>query len=469
MSRNKTLVKNTLVLSLGSVSTKLISFLMVPLYTFVFSPEMFGVIDIIFTMTMIMTPVVALNIHESLMRYSLDKDYNQNDVVKTSFGILIRGIMISLIILPILLLLPIVSEYAFLTFLLIITLTFYYTSQSYLKGVNKIVIYAWGSFLCTFLIAALNLLFLLIFRLEIKGYLLAFILAYFISALVMVFFGGISKKIFDGKYNKKLSLEMIKYSIVLVPNSLMWWIINSSNRIFIAFFIGPAANGIYAIANKIPTLLSNFTSTFQQSWQLSAISEKDSEDIDKYSNNTFYIYYKLVILITSGLLFGYRIVIEIFVNNRFHVAWLYTPLLLLAFAFLSFGSFLGTYYTVNKDSFGMFKSAIAGALSSIISALILIPLLGLQGASISTLIGYTTIFLFRALDTKKYHNWTVFSKEFLIGIFVISFQSLAFMIPNVSAFYLVNIVALIVCVFWAKEFIINLFLKMFSKAFIKKS
>lgn len=50
--------------------------------------------------------------------------------------------------------------------------------------------------------------------------------------------------------------EMLKYSIPLIPNAFMWWIISASNRFFILYFVGVEANGLFAVANKIPSFLS---------------------------------------------------------------------------------------------------------------------------------------------------------------------------------------------------------------------
>ena len=49
--------------------------------------------------------------------------------------------------------------------------------------------------------------------------------------------------------------EMIRYSIVLIPNTFMWWIMNSSDRVMVTYMIGAAANGIYAVSYKLPTLV----------------------------------------------------------------------------------------------------------------------------------------------------------------------------------------------------------------------
>ena len=56
-------------------------------------------------------------------------------------------------------------------------------------------------------------------------------------------------EILIGKNNvDKIKLkEMVRYSVVLIPNTFMWWIMNSSDRIMVTYMISAAANGIYAV------------------------------------------------------------------------------------------------------------------------------------------------------------------------------------------------------------------------------
>ena len=61
-------------------------------------------------------------------------------------------------------------------------------------------------------------------------------------------------------------VEMLRYSVPLVPNAISWWIANVSDRLLILYFLGSAMNGIYAAANKIPTIYTTFFSVYNLAW-----------------------------------------------------------------------------------------------------------------------------------------------------------------------------------------------------------
>lgn len=422
MGRNKYLYKNTIIFAIGSLSTKFISFLMVPLYTYVLTTSQYGITDLAFTFSMLLTPLVALNIHEAIMRFSLDKNANRKNIICTGFAIFMAGSVLSLLIIPLLFFVPILNNYAILVYLLIWSTTLFYITQSYLKGIEKLKFLAVSNILSTFLLVAFNVVFLLAFHWGINGYLLASIFSYIITSLIIIVFGKMKQYFIGFYFDKKMAKEMLKYSIALVPNSMLWWVTNSSDRFMVTAFCGTSANGIYAVAYKLPTLLSNISNIFQQAWQFSAIMEVDSIDKDAYNSKVFRMYSKFIFVISSFLILVQKPLLKIYVDNKFFDAWKYTSVLIIAFALLSFASFVGTYYTVAKNNIGMMLSAVCGAIVNIILNLILIPQIGIQGASVATCFGYFSILLYRVIDTQKYVKLQVFNKQFILCLLILVLQ-----------------------------------------------
>lgn len=45
---------------------------------------------------------------------------------------------------------------------------------------------------------------------------------------------------------------MVLYSLPLIPNAILWWVMQVSDRYILTLFLGVAANGLYTVAAKIP-------------------------------------------------------------------------------------------------------------------------------------------------------------------------------------------------------------------------
>ena len=72
MSRNKTLLKNTLIILFGKVCTQLISYLLLPVYTTVLTTEEYGTVDLLITYVTLIAPVITLQMEAAVFRFLID-------------------------------------------------------------------------------------------------------------------------------------------------------------------------------------------------------------------------------------------------------------------------------------------------------------------------------------------------------------------------------------------------------------
>ena len=348
--RNKYLLKNTVIFSIGNFGTKIISFFLVPLYTNILTTREYGTVDLIYTIGMVLVPLLTLNIGESIMRFALDKDADCDKIMSTGITILIFGAIIGLLILPIANLFESVSNYSIYIYLYTLTLAFSQIFLCYLRGKEFLLKYSIGNIIQSLTIAIFNIIFLIGMKKGIEGYLMAYILANVCTGLYGFWAGKVNLVIKKYSIDIELSKNMIKYSVVLIPNSFMWWIMNSSDRMMVSAMISVTANGVYAVAYKIPTLLSTITTIFNQAWSYSAIREDESEDKEEYNNRVYENLVTIVIVVATGLLMIMKPFLSVYVGKEYYTAWHYVPYLIVGFVFMTLGSFIATSYTVHKDS-----------------------------------------------------------------------------------------------------------------------
>ena len=415
---------------LGNLGSKLISFFLIPLYTNALTTTEYGVVDLIATVGTVAVPVLTLNICESVMRFALDKDANKDKITQIGTNLLLIGMVVGLVIFPICHSFNRISQYSAFVYFYVISLA---ASQLYLcdlRGKELLVYYSIGNVLHTFFIAALNILFLVVFKGGIEGYLNAYIIANILTATYALIMGkGYRSFSFSG-VDKKLLQRMIKYSIVLIPNSFMWWIMNSSDRVMVSSMVGIAANGIYAVSYKLPTLVSTLTTIFNQAWSYSAIREEGTEDENEYNNKIFRTLIGIVMLIGIGLITFMKPFLSIYVAKEYYVAWKYTPFLTVGCVYLTLATFMATSYTVHKDSFGYLFSGMFGAIFNIVMNLALIPLIGVYGAAIATCISYMLVFVFRLFHTRKYIRYNIKNKEFIVGSAILILSACLMFVDN---------------------------------------
>ena len=241
----------------------------------------------------------------------------------------------------------------------------------------------------------------------------------------------------------------MKYCIPLIPNGIMWWVVNMSDRYMLLWLIGKAANGLYATANKIPSIISLITNIFFQAWQLTVIEENKSDDNESYFSKVFNYFFIISFLINSLVLFVSKPIVFIFLSKEFVDTWKYVPFLLISVIFSGFSGFLGTYYAMVKKTKGAMISTIIAGISNIIINLLLIPRIGINGAAISTMISMLILWIVRVIDTRKFVKMKYDVKKIIITL-IISTLQIALYYFNIKYAYIGQVICiiLIILIYW---------------------
>ncbi|MFE0441032.1 lipopolysaccharide biosynthesis protein [Aerococcus sp. NPDC058936] len=439
MDRYKKLLSNSFIFTIANFGSKIITFLMVPLYTNYLNPNQYGSVDLITTTVSLLVPLLSMEIGQAIIRYSIENtDFRNrkkifNNMILFSLGLLLF-IVFAVISLKVL---NVKINYSFYFSLLLYNSILNSLFSQFVRGIGRVKQFAFNGVITTFVTVILNIIFLVFGGLEVAGYLLSMILSLVISNIYLL----ISAKEFINVNNLKGSKaqlkEMIHFSIPLIPNSSMWWLINSSTRYFILYFVGTEGNGLFAVANKIPSIISLINTIFSQAWQISSFEEYNSNDREKFYGKIFEIYSSILFIASSLLLIFIKPIMDIFVAENYYESWMIIPPLLVGVIYQSLSTFLGMNYTASKQTKGAFTTSVYGAIFSVFSSLIFIPIFGTIGAGVSTAFGFGAMLILRLFDTRKIVKIDINIQRFV-------FNNVLIIIQGFSLFYLESMYVYIV-------------------------
>ena len=223
--------------------------------------------------------------------------------------------------------------------------------------------------------------------------------------------------------------EMLKFSLPMMPTTVIWWITNVSDRYIVTYLKGSGENGLYSAAYKIPTLITLVATVFIEAWQFSAISDsKDGEDRNSFFGEVFERYQAIIFFGCACLIPLSQIATRALLDASYYEAWTFIPVLLVATVFSSLTSFMGTIYTVSKRTVMSMVSALFGAVLNIILNILLIPDMGAQGAGIATMISYMAVFLIRAVSSKRYMPFKLGVPKLVLNTAIIIAQAVLMLI-----------------------------------------
>lgn len=404
MTKEKLLIKNTAIVTIGKICTQLISFFLLPLYTALLTTEEYGVVDLLNTLINLIVPILILQLDQGTFRYLIDCRDNikkQNQLLTVTIYFAISQIIIYTLFF--ILINPwIHNEYKyFLLFNLIFSLLSSVLLQIS-RGVGDNSRYAMGSFCAGSSTVILNVLLVAVFRFGAYGMLFSSLIGNAICTLYIFFSLNLHKRIKREFYCQDILIKLLRYSVPLIPNVISWWVITASDRIIISTFMNLSANGIYSAANKFSGVITTLYSVFNLTWTESAAINIESEDRDSFFSKILDIVVRLfgsICLLTISLM---PFIFPIMINNKFQDAYMQIPILVIATMFNIMISFYGSIYVAKKKTKEIAKTSVFAALINIVINCILIKYIGLFAASLSTAIAYFVMLIYRGIDSQKY-------------------------------------------------------------------
>ncbi|MBE6817207.1 MAG: lipopolysaccharide biosynthesis protein [Ruminococcaceae bacterium] len=406
MDKYKKLATNTLIFAIGTFSSKVLSFLLMPFVTRMLEQGSYGDADLIQQTANVLIPIVFLQINSACLRFALDKDGDKSEVFSVGLRTTFLGFAVFLLLWYPLSLVRIkdfcLGDYIGLIYAFVLVSGLRQLCQQFVRGCGHVKTFAIDGILATATTLAFNILFLGPFHWGVQGYILAIIASDACSVIFLFATCKLWRFVKFRGVRKSTAFSMLKYSVPMMPTIILWWIINVSDRYMVTGFIGSAENGLYTAASKIPNFVIMFSSIFIDAWQLSAVDEYDSEDRAKFFTNVFRVYSGGVFSVSAALILGCQLMTKILVAPSYYSSWQYVPVLIMATTISCHVNFLASVYMAEKKNMMAMVTALSGALTNIILNFVLIPVIGANGAAIATLAAFVMVFITRGVDTKRF-------------------------------------------------------------------
>lgn len=406
MNKYKKLVNNSFIFAIGNMGSKLMQFIMIPLYSYTLSTSQYGKVDLLTTIIGLLMPLISLDIADAVFRYALDKDDKHEVTFNTGLYFIL---LVSLLTIPLSLIIQhfIKSYPIIMTNVVLIASILFSLISNYARSINKVKEFAIAGIINSFVMGILNFILLLGFHFKMNGYLVSMALGMFAACGYLIISCHLINIINIHLFNRTKFQQMLVYSVPLVPNLLAWWLNSASDRVFILFFLGASYNGIYAMANKIPNVLSTLMSIFAQSWQISVVEEYQGDEGKIFITRVFNTLVALMFVLAIAIIALIKPIFHIIVSHSYYTGWQVAPWLMLAIIYSNMSGFMGTIYTATKKTVPVMYTTIIGAIANVLLSILLIPHLHLEGAALANILSFAIVFILRLKDILHLDRITV--------------------------------------------------------------
>lgn len=430
--RYKELKNNTLILAISNIGSKAMTFILAPIYTYYLIAADYGSSDLIVTTIGLLAPLFCLDIYEATFRFSNDEKFNPQKVLYNSLIICLPGICIALVVsaLSIYLGKEIVAVVALGTLLTELNAIM----AQYLRGIKKVKQFAISGITNALVLFFSSVYFIVYLRKGLYGW----ILSYFLGLLFTLFYLVINTKAFSIIKSSFFSIEyvvrFVSFCLPLIPTASMWWIMNMSDRYLITLFLGVSWTGIYSASAKIPAILSVFERVFYQAWQTMSIDTYNDEVSEsKVYSDVFNNYITVLSAGTLGLIAIGKTFVLLMYDASYHEAWSCLAFLVVSVMIHALTGNLGALYSTFKRTKGALYSSMTGAMINILLNIVFIPLFGIVGAAVATLLGYLATLIYRVFDIRKFVEIKYDKRSIAFSALVISVQLALYYIDGILA------------------------------------
>lgn len=420
-SKEKRLIQNTIIVGVGKICTQFISFFMLPLYTSLLSAEEYGVVDLLNTYVALLIPVFFFQSDQAVFRFLIDvrdqAEERKNIITNCLFATLIQIVVYMLfcaVVGPIL-----KNEYMlFLAANVVLSMGANLLLQIS-RGLGDNMTYSVGSLISGAGTVLLNVVFIAFLNMGAKGILTATMLGNLMCILYIFFRKRIYSFVDKAKWDWPTVKALWKYSLPLVPNQLSWWIVNTSDRLIINWMIGIAANGIYSAASKFSAMVITVFGIFNLTWAESASLHIKDGDSDAFFTKIFNSTLQLFIALSFGIIAFMPFVFKLLITgDGYASAYQQIPILLISAIFNVMVALLGSVYVALKKTGEIAKTSLLSALINIVVNIALINQIGLYAASISTVVSYFAMAIYRMVDVQKYVRIKIDRKNVAVSVIV---------------------------------------------------
>ncbi len=460
------MLKHTFVYGSGVVLSKAVGFMLLPVYTRYLTPSDYGTLELLNLTIYFVGILVAMRLGAGIFRYYFyyDSDLEKRQVVSSSF-LLVMVFSVVIVLLSFLFsrfIASIMLGNADLSPLvrLIFSANFFDVLGGimlvYLQAKKRSYLYTLLSFLRLAVALTLNIIFIVVCDLGVLGVMLSALIS---AGLMFAYLFIIFLREVGFCFSKKIASQIVKYSLPLIPATLLMVVLHSADRYILKIFLPLEQVGIYSLGYKFGFLLQFLINVpFLKMW--------GPYQFEIYNNNKHQTLYPKVFTYYTLIALSFFLVLSIFIKEILHFVvgesfWeAYRVVPLVCFSYVLLGAshiFSAVIYIKDKTYLRLVITLIA-AVVCIGANLALIPIFGIMGAAWATLGSFITLAVVTLIISSKIcpiaYEWSRILK--LCGCAAISYAA-TFLISYISIWTTLSVKILVFLTFYLLLFVFQFF------------
>lgn len=351
---------------MGNVLSKLVAFILIPIYTGYLSPEQFGNYDLVITIVSLIVPLIYAQIWDGVFRFAFDNSSKEKKQKVISNGFIIMFISSILYIFLGSIIHRTNKELFSIWSLLyggMLALQYQYTvvSRVYLNNI----IFSISGVINTTITAIFNIIMITRWNMGVDSLYIASAVGILVQVVFIEIIFKPIRKIRLSYIDIGLIKQLIKFSLPLCVSTIAYWLLNGFSKIWISTNLATSANGLFAVANKFSGLILLAVGVVQFAWNEMIYMSVNCEDNNSIYERGIRFTFKITMLSSCLVIFGSKLIFPFLVDAQYYDAIYIIPITIIGVVANSFASFAATIFLANKKSSIVFITTIVSVLANI--------------------------------------------------------------------------------------------------------
>jgi O-antigen/teichoic acid export membrane protein len=392
----KLLSKNIIIYGGTNALKSLVPLLLLPILTLHLTISEFGILSLVETTILFVTPLILLNINAAInveyfkVEHSILKYYITNALFVSFISFLFFILLVYIFKDTFASLLHIDNDvilwiiiFAFLRVISSVVLGLFQSKQESIK----FALFTLGQSILDF---GLSYIFVVLYNFGYIGRLEGTYISFLFMSIIGIYL--LYKMDYITKVTFKHTKSILNFGVPLIPHAISGTVMAMSDRYFISYYISNDQVGLYTIAYQISALMLLVSMSVNQAWSpmlFKLLKEKNIKQVYKF---TFYLFV-LFFLVGISVYFLKDLLFYIFVDEKFYNAKDYFGWLLLGFVFQSFYFLVANVLFYEKQTKLLASITVVGALINMTLNYYFIHSFGVIGVAYATAITWGLFFL----------------------------------------------------------------------------
>lgn len=396
MGKTKLLINNIFVYGLGGIVNKIIPFVMIPIITRIMpSTDYFGISDISNTIISFGDAFALLGMYDGLFRIYFEKEDEKYRKAACSTTLIFVVFTSCIVFLLMILFRGKIANIFFKNYeydyivMICATAVLVSTTNRIVSAPTRMQNKKKTYLIINTLSPIISYLFAIIL-LMLGYYTTALSLAAVVSGVIIeILYFLLNRKWFAIKLFDVIILkQLLVVALPLVPNFLIYWVFNSSDKIMITHFLGLGEEGIYSIGSKLGMCSQLIYMAFASGWSYFVFSTMKDDNQIEYNSKLFEIFSVVSMVATMAACAFSREFFRILFPGEYLLGYIIAPYLFLCPLIQMLFQIAASQFTIIKRTWYNMGILFGGAALNVVLNYMLIPLIGIEGAALATVSGY---------------------------------------------------------------------------------